>query len=72
MIEKKFVQQNIKEFMIQERVSEHVKNAGHSGTQLKKTPLGDKIIISASRPGFIVGRKGEKIKQLTDRLQEEV
>ena len=34
-----------------------------------KTPLGEKIIIYASRPGLIVGRKGQNIKQLTKALK---
>jgi small subunit ribosomal protein S3 len=34
-----------------------------------KTPLGEKIIIYASRPGLIVGRKGQNIKELTENLK---
>lgn len=71
MIEKKFVEQKIKEFQIQEFISNTLKNVGHSHTKLQRTPLGEKIIISASRPGLIVGRKGESIKNLTTKLKEE-
>jgi len=39
-------------------------------SQLKKTPLGDKVIISASRPGLIVGKKGQNIKVLTKTLKK--
>ena len=35
-----------------------------------KTPMGEKIIIYASRPGLIVGRKGQNIKQLTKTLKK--
>lgn len=69
MIEKKFVDQKMKEFMIQERISSNLKNVGFSGAQLKRTPLGEKIIISAARPGFVVGRKGENIKAITADLK---
>jgi small subunit ribosomal protein S3 len=70
MIEKKFVNQKIKEFQIEEFISQSLKNVGHSYTKLQRTPLGEKIIIYASRPGLIVGRKGESIKNLTIQLKE--
>ena len=65
MIERKFIKERIKEFQIQEYITETMKNVGHSHTKLQKTPLGEKIIIYASRPGLIVGRGGENIKKLT-------
>jgi len=71
MIERKFVAQKIKEFQIEEYVSKSLKNVGHSRTKMIKTPLGEKIIIYASRPGLIVGRKGQNIKQLTENLKKE-
>lgn len=71
MIEKKFVQQKIKEFMIQEYITDKLNNVGHSNTQLKRTPLGEKIIITAARPGFVVGRKGENIKLITEALKKD-
>jgi small subunit ribosomal protein S3 len=70
MIERKFVAQKIKEHRIQEYISASLKNVGHSHTKMVKTPLGEKIIISASRPGLIVGRKGQNIKELTKNLKK--
>ena len=70
MIERKFVAQKIKEFQIQEYITQNLKNVGHSHTKMIKTPLGEKIIIHASRPGLIVGRKGQNIKQLTKTLKK--
>lgn len=70
MIERKFIAQNIKEFQIQEYISSTLKNVGHSHTRLMRTPLGEKIIIYTSRPGLIVGRKGENIKKLTKNLKK--
>src|SRR3989338_5413162 len=70
MIERKFVAQKIKEYQIEEYISDNLKNVGHSGTKMQKTPLGEKIIIYASRPGLIVGRKGQNIKQLTKTLKK--
>jgi small subunit ribosomal protein S3 len=70
MIERKFVAQRIKEFQIQEFISKNLRNVGHSHTKMQKTPLGEKIIIYASRPGLVVGRKGQNIKQLTKTLKK--
>lgn len=69
MIERKFIAQKIKEYQIQEYIRKNLKNVGHSHTKMIKTPLGEKIIIFASRPGLIVGRKGQNIKELTNNLK---
>ncbi|MEA3430973.1 MAG: 30S ribosomal protein S3 [Nanoarchaeota archaeon] len=70
MIERKFIAQNIKEYQIQEYITNSLKNVGHSHTKMRRTPLGEKIVIYASRPGLIVGRKGANIKKLTIDLKK--
>ena len=65
MIERKFVNQRMKEFRIQEFIAGTLKDVGYSHAKLVKTPLGEKIIIFASRPGLVVGRKGQNISTLT-------
>ena len=70
MIERKFVTEKIKEFQIQEHVRNSLRNAGLSHVKVQKTPLGEKIIVHTSRPGLIVGRKGQNIKQLTKVLKK--
>ena len=69
MIERKFVAQKMKEFQIEEYITQSLKNVGHSHTKMIKTPLGEKIVVFTSRPGLIVGRKGQNIKQLTKTLK---
>ncbi len=70
MIERKFIAQKTKEYQIQEYINENLKNVGHSHTKMVKTPLGEKIVLYASRPGLIVGRKGQNIKELTKTLKK--
>ena len=70
MIERKFVAQKMKEYQVQNYIIDNLKNVGHSHTTMVKTPLGEKIVIYASRPGLIVGRKGENIKELTLNLKK--
>ncbi len=69
MIERKFVKEKLKEYRVEDFISSSLSNVGHSHTKVIRTPLGEKIIIFASRPGLIVGRKGENIKKLTSTLK---
>jgi small subunit ribosomal protein S3 len=70
MIERKFIAERLREYQIQEFISATLKNVGHSHTKLIRTPLGEKVVIYASRPGLVVGRKGENIKKLTNTLKK--
>ncbi|MBW3001804.1 30S ribosomal protein S3 [Candidatus Woesearchaeota archaeon] len=69
MIERKLLKSKMKEFQVEDYIAKTLQNAGHSHTKLVRTPLGEKIIIFASRPGIVVGRKGENIKKLTNTLK---
>jgi small subunit ribosomal protein S3 len=69
MIERKFVNQNIKEFEIKEYIRSNLSRVGLSDVKLQRTPLGEKIIISTSRPGLVVGRSGTNITKLTQDLK---
>lgn len=71
MMERNFVAQKIKEHQIQEFVAQKLNRVGHSHTVLKKTPLGEKIVVFANRPGLVVGRHGGNIKDLTKQLKKE-
>lgn len=68
-IERKFIKQNVREFTIKEFIEETIPRVGLSKVTLKKTPLGDKIVIAASRPGLVVGRGGANIQMLTKKLK---
>ena len=70
MDQRKILQQKIKEFEIREFIDSQLGSVGLASTKLVPTPLGDKIIISASRPGLVVGRKGQSIKKLTQTLKK--
>ena len=70
MIERKFVREKLKELAVHEFISSSLQNVGHSRTKLMRTPLGEKVTVYASRPGLVVGRKGENIKKLTTALKK--
>lgn len=70
MIEKQFVTQKMKEVQIQEYIASQLTKSGYSHTEIKRTPLGEKIIIYTTRPGLVVGKKGENIQRLTETLKK--
>lgn len=70
MIERKFISDKLREFQVQEYIALTLNRAGHSRIEIKRTPLGEKIIVYTTRPGLIVGRKGENIKRLTAVLKK--
>ena len=70
MIERKFVAQKKKEYEIEQFIVQNVPKVGLSYIKLQKTPLGEKITVYASRPGLIVGTKGQNIRKLTEQLKK--
>ncbi len=69
MIERQFVNQKLKEFRIREYMAKNLAKAGYSHTDISRTPLGEKIVVYTTRPGSVVGRKGDNIKKLTAYLK---
>jgi len=68
-IERKFIQQNLKELQIKEYILQTLGKIGVARVKLQRTPLGEKILISCSRPGLVVGRAGSNIQKLTVELK---
>jgi small subunit ribosomal protein S3 len=69
MIEKQIMKKKVNEYLVHKYVSDNLPKGCYSSIELKKTPFGEKIIIHTSRPGLIVGRKGENITSLTEKLK---
>src|SRR3989338_1041740 len=65
MIEKQIVSKHMKEYLMKEFIKTYLPNGSYSKIDLRKTPLGEKIIIHTSRPGLVVGRKGANLSELT-------
>ncbi len=70
MIEREFIAQKTKEYYIRKHIDATLRGAEISDIKLKKIPLGEKIIITTSRPSLIVGSKGSNIKALTAHLKK--
>ena len=69
MIEKQIVSKNLREYLIQDYIKDCLPKGSYSRIDLKKTPLGEKIIVHTSMPGLVVGRRGENILELSKVLK---
>jgi small subunit ribosomal protein S3 len=69
-IVKRFITEAIKRTEIDEFLQKKLERAGYGGVNLSKTPLGTHVVIYAMRPGIVIGRGGETIKELATVLEE--
>ena len=65
MEERETVKFKKREFSVKEYIKKSIGKGKISKVKIEYTPVGEKIIISTSKPGLIIGRGGEKIIQLT-------
>ncbi|MCL2476194.1 30S ribosomal protein S3 [Candidatus Bathycorpusculum sp.] len=68
-IVKRFITESIKRTEIDEFLQKKLERAGYGGVNLSKTPLGTHVVIYAMRPGLVIGRGGETIKELAAQLE---
>src|SRR3989338_2659812 len=67
---KKFVGFKKEEFGVKEYVKEELGKGRISNVSIEYTPIGEKIIITTSKPGLVIGRRGEKVDSLTRALKK--
>jgi small subunit ribosomal protein S3 len=67
---KHFITESLKKTEIDEFLRNEFERAGYGGVDVSKTPLGTHVVIYAMRPGIIIGRGGETIKELARVLEE--
>jgi len=67
---KHFVTEAVKKTEIDEFLRNEFEKAGYGGVDVTKTPLGTHIVVYAMRPGLIIGRGGETIKELATILEQ--
>ena len=68
--ERKFVAENVRRVLLKEYLMKEVSRAGFGGLEVKRTPLGTSIILATERPGLVIGRRGQTIKNLTTVIEE--
>ncbi|HLF53833.1 MAG TPA: 30S ribosomal protein S3 [Candidatus Nanoarchaeia archaeon] len=70
MEEKKFVNFKKEELGVKEYIKSSLGKGKISNVAIEFTPVGEKIVIATSKPGLVIGRKGEKIDELTRVLKK--
>ena len=70
MEEKKFVTFKKEELGVKGYIKSELGKGKISSVSIEYTPVGEKIIIATSTPGYVIGRKGEKIDELTAVLKK--
>ncbi len=69
MIERQIISKKMKESLIEGYIAEQISNKAYSKIEIKKTPLGERILVYTSKPGLVVGRAGVNIIRLTTSLK---
>ncbi|MEM0057829.1 MAG: 30S ribosomal protein S3 [Candidatus Bathyarchaeia archaeon] len=67
---KHFISKAKKRTEIDEFLQKKLEKAGYGGVNIAETPLGTHIVIYAMRPGLVIGRSGETIRELAKTLEE--
>ncbi len=70
MEEKKFVNVKKDEYNIKLFVKKMFGKGKVSKVFIEYTPVGEKVVIATHKPGLIIGKKGEKIAELTEILKK--
>ncbi|MEM0492397.1 MAG: 30S ribosomal protein S3 [Candidatus Thermoplasmatota archaeon] len=66
--ERKFIKENAKRVLVKDYLLEEIEGAGFGGMNIQRTPIGTRISILVERPGMVIGKSGNKIKELTEEI----
>lgn len=68
--ERKFVAENVRRVLLKEYLMKEVSRAGFGGLDVQRTPMGTRVLLITERPGLVIGRRGQTIKNLTTVIEE--
>jgi small subunit ribosomal protein S3 len=57
------------EFAIKEYIKSILGKGKISKVRIEYTPIGEKVVVSTNKPGLVIGKRGEKIDELTEVLK---
>ncbi len=69
-VTKYFVKDASRRLEIDEYLAKELKRTGYSHVELTKSPVGTRVVIYAAKPGMVIGRRGQSIKDLTKLLEQ--
>jgi len=62
---KKYQKNEIDEFL-----ADTLRNAEYGGVEVRRTPLGDRVVLRVGRVGLAIGGRGKNIRRITEVLQD--
>ena len=68
--ERRFVAENVRRVLLKEYLMKEVSRAGFGGLDIQRTPMGTRVVLTTERPGLVIGRKGQTIKNLTAAIED--
>ncbi len=68
--ERKFIRESTNRILIKEFLIEKIQGAGFGGMTIQRTPMGTRINIIVERPGMVIGKGGNKIKEITTEIRD--
>jgi small subunit ribosomal protein S3 len=69
--ERKIVAEYVRRVLLKEYLMKEVSRAGFGGLDVQRTPMGTRVILTTERPGLVIGRRGQTIKNLTQVIEEQ-
>ena len=67
---KQIIIESKKRLNVDEFLKKELSRAGYGGVDITKTPLGTRVTVYAVKPGLVIGRGGESIRNLARNLEE--
>lgn len=71
MIEKKIIGDKFTEVSVSDFIRSKLADVPIETVEFDKTPMGERVTITTSAPGLVIGKEGANIKQLTEVLKTE-
>ena len=69
--EQQFIENGLRRSQINEFFAEELARAGYGGMDLAQTPMGTQIVLKAEKPGMVIGKGGQNIREITQTLEDE-
>ncbi len=68
--ERKFIKEKMDRVILKEFLQEMTERAGFGGADISRTPMGTRITLYTERPALVIGRKGKRIREITEEIEE--
>ncbi|HTT34595.1 MAG TPA: 30S ribosomal protein S3 [Thermoplasmata archaeon] len=67
--ERRIIAESVRRVLLKDYLVGESARAGFGGLDIQRTPMGTRVTLVCERPGILIGRRGELIKQLTQDIQ---